>query len=59
MVDIYGNVYEIIVNYLFGGGVLSNNEELITIALASIASIFVFSIPFIIVWRIVKMISSI
>lgn len=59
MIDIYGNLYDIIVNYLFGGGDLSSNEELITIALASIGAIFVFSVPFIIVWKIIKMICSI
>lgn len=53
MVNIYQNIYDIIVQYLFGGAELSSNMELITIALASIGAIFVFVIPFIIVYKVI------
>lgn len=56
MVNIYQNLYDIIVQYLFGNAELTSNMELITIALASIGAIFVFMIPFAVVWKVFKLI---
>lgn len=56
MVNIYQNCYELIHNYIFGGATLTSNTELITIALASAASIFCFAVPFMVVWKVIKMI---
>ena len=52
MLNIYQNIYDIIVQYIFGGVELTNNMELITILLASIGSIFVFVLPFIVVYKV-------
>lgn len=55
--NIYQDVYNIITTYLFGGNVvIGSNQELITIALSSIATIFVFSLPFVVVLKLIKLI---
>ena len=55
--NIYQDVYNIITTYLFGGNVaIGSNQELITIALASIATIFVFALPFVVVLKLIKLI---
>ena len=56
MVNIYGDIYSLIVQYLFGGVELSSEMELITIFLSSVATIFVFAIPFIVVWKVIQLI---
>lgn len=55
--NIYQDVYNIITTYLFGGSVpVGSNQELITIALSSIATIFVFALPFVVVLKLIKLI---
>ena len=56
MVSIYWSIYDTIVDYIFGGIELMNSETtLITILLSSLASIFVFALPFIVCWKLIKM----
>lgn len=53
--NIYQNCYDLIQTYIFGGEVLTSNTELVCIALSSCACIFVFALPFLIVWKVLKM----
>lgn len=56
MVNIYGELYELLSQYLFGGGELSSNQELINIFLTSVGTIFVFALPFVIVWKVISLV---
>lgn len=58
MIDIYANIYDLITTYIFGGVLDSSNEELITICLSSIACIFVFALPFLVIWKVIKLIMN-
>lgn len=52
---IYQNIYDLIVTYIYGGGSLTADMELVTVTLSTCACVFVFSLPFLLVWRILKM----
>lgn len=54
--NIYQDIYDIIQTYLFGGVELSANMDLVAITLATIGTVFVFSLPFLVVWKILKII---
>lgn len=54
--SIYQNIYDLIVQYIYGGGALTADMELVTVTLATIACIFVFALPFLVVWKVIKMI---
>lgn len=54
--SIYQNIYDLIVEYIYGGLVLTADMELVTVTLATMACIFVFALPFLVVWKVVKMI---
>lgn len=54
--NIYQDIYNIIQTYLFGGAELTANMDLIAITLSSIGTIFVFGLPFLVVWKILKLI---
>ena len=54
--SIYQSIYNIIETYLFGTIVAGSHEELVTITLASIATIFVFILPFYIVLKVINII---
>lgn len=51
----YDNIYMLIEQYIFSGSIITGSyQELVAISLSSIACIFLFALPFIIVWRIIK-----
>lgn len=52
--NIYQNIFDIVQQYIFGGVDLTASMDLVAITLSSIGCIFVFSLPFVIVWRIIK-----
>lgn len=53
--SIYQSIYDLIVTYIFGGVVdVGTYQELITIALSSIAVVFVVALPFILVLKFIK-----
>lgn len=55
--SVYQNIFNLIVNYIYGGAVTSGGyEELTAIICSTIACIFIFALPFIIVFRIIKVI---
>lgn len=57
MTNIYLDIYNLISNHIFGGVVnVGSNQELITILLSSFACIFLFALPFLVVWKIISLI---
>lgn len=52
---IYQTIYDLIVTYIFGSVTPGTYQDLVTIFLSSCAVLFVFSLPFIVVWRIIKL----
>ena len=54
--SIYQNIYDLIVQYIYGGVQLTADMELVTVFLSTSACVFVFSLPFLLVWKILKMI---
>lgn len=53
--SIYDNIYNLINTYIYGGNVTSGSfMELVCILVATIACVFLISLPFIIVWRIIR-----
>lgn len=55
--NIYETCYNLINQYIFGSSLVSgSHEDLIAILLSSIATIFLFSLPFLIVWKVIKLI---
>lgn len=53
--NIYQDIFDIIKQYIFGGVELTAHMDLVAVTLSTIGSIFVFALPFVIVWRIVKL----
>lgn len=53
--SIYQNIYDLIVTYIYGGVTLSAQMELVTVTLATIGCVFVFALPFVLVWKVCKM----
>lgn len=57
MGNIYQGIYDLIVNQLFGGTVeIGSNPELITILVSTFATIFLIAIPFIVIYKFIKMV---
>lgn len=57
MVNIYDAIFNLIQAYLFGGSLLEGSpQELITVLLSSFATIFIFSIPFFVVKKVIELI---
>lgn len=56
---IYQNLYNLVVTYIFGTDlvVVGSWYELVSILIASVGSLFVMALPFILVWRIIKLFS--
>lgn len=54
--SIYQNIYDLIVEYIYGGGALTADMELVTVTLATMACVFVFVLPFLVVWKVIKLI---
>lgn len=53
--NIYQDIFDIVQQYIFGGVELTASMDLVAITLSSIGCIFVFSLPFVIVWRVIRM----
>lgn len=57
---IYNNLYELVVTYIFGTELVTSGSwyELVAILIASIGSLFVMAIPFILVYNVIKLLSN-
>lgn len=55
--SIYQNLYDIIQTYIFGGVTeLGSNQELVCMLVSTIGSIFLISIPFLVVYFVIRLI---
>lgn len=52
---IYQSIYNLIAQYCFGSVVVGSVEELVTMLVAVCATLFVVALPFMLVWKVVKM----
>lgn len=52
--SIFDSIYSLIETYIFGSVVAGSYYELVCILVSTCACLFVMSIPFIIVWRVIK-----
>lgn len=52
---VYNGIRELIETYVFGGGILTTNQDLITELLSMFGCVLLVSLPFILVFRIIKM----
>lgn len=55
---IYNSIYNIIEQYIFGTITPNTPQELATILLSLTGCIFVFSIPFVLVWRVIRLLGG-
>ena len=55
--SIYQNIYDLIVNYIYGNVTLTPDMELVTVTLSTIGCVFVVALPFIVVWQFIKIIT--
>lgn len=53
---IYQNLYSLISNYIYGGTTLSADMQLTATIISTIGSIFVVALPFLVVWKVIKII---
>lgn len=52
--NIYQDIFDIVKQYIFGGVELTANMDLVAITLSTIGCVFVFALPFVIVWHLIK-----
>lgn len=54
---VYTSLYELIETYVFGNAAaVGSNAELVCMLVATIGSLFVIAVPFMVVWKVIKMI---
>lgn len=57
--NIYQSLYELINTYIFGGSIALNSvPDLVATLLSVCGVVFIFSIPFMLVWRVIRMIGG-
>lgn len=57
--SIYQTLYDIINQYVFNNSIVVNSvQDLATTLISLTATIFVIAIPFILVWRVIKMLGG-
>ena len=54
---IYHNLYDLIVQYVYGNN-LPPDGELIATLIATAGSLFVVALPFLVVWKVIKVIGG-
>lgn len=55
--NIYQNFMDLLNTYVFGGTMVAgSNQELIATLVATCGTLFIISVPFMIVWKFIKMI---
>lgn len=50
---IYLALYELIQNAFYGAAILTGWQEMVLTVLATIGCLFVFAVPFIVVWKVI------
>lgn len=56
--NIYQSLYDLIATYIFGGVQMTPNMDLVAIMIATIGCVFLVSLPFTLVYKVVCMISG-
>lgn len=57
--NIYQTLYELVNTYIFGGTVAPETyQELVAIAVSTLGCLFVFALPFVLVWRVIKLLGG-
>ena len=56
--SIYQSCFDLIHTYIYGGVELTSDMNLVATLIATIACIFCFALPFLVVWLIIKLIIS-
>lgn len=57
--NIYQSIYDLINTYVYGGEIVAGSyTELVAIAFSTAACLFLMALPFIVVWRIIKVIAG-
>lgn len=55
MTNIYQALYDLIDTYIYGGSVVADTyQDLVCIILATCGCLFMVALPFVIIWRIVR-----
>lgn len=55
--NIYQTCYDLVNTYIYGSTVqVGSYQELVCIAVSTLACLFVFSLPFVLVYKVIKMI---
>ena len=56
--DLYNEIYNLIVTNIFGGSVqIGTYPDLISSLFSTMACMFVLAIPFILVWKVIKLVA--
>lgn len=55
---IYQSIYELIQTYIYGGIELTGEMALTATTLSTCGAIFVLSLPFVLVWRVIRMLGG-
>lgn len=58
MESIYQSCFDLIQTYIYGGVELTSDMNLVCTLMATIACIFCFALPFLLVWKVLCFISS-
>lgn len=53
---IYDTIYQLIEQYIYGSVVAGSYQELVCIMVSTAACLFIIALPFIIVWRVIKLV---
>lgn len=54
--SIYQNIYNLIANYVFANAIdVGSNAELVCMLVSTIACLFVIALPFLVVWRVIRL----
>lgn len=53
--NIYNDFYNIIAEYIYGGEALTPYMELVATSAATIGSLLLLAIPFVVTWKIIKL----
>ena len=57
--SIYQSCYDLIHQYIYGGVTLTSDMTLVATLLATCACVFCFAIPFMIAWKVIKLIMGV
>lgn len=53
---IYNNIYALVEQYIYGSVAVGSYQELVCIAVATMACLFIIALPFLVVWRVIRMV---